>query len=339
MNANDPFARLPEAASFTVTSTTVADGGAWSPAQFSSGVPGGKDVSPQLSWSGAPEGTASYAVTVYDPDAPTGSGFWHWAVADIPATVTELPEGAGDDTGSGLPVGSFQLPNDARAARFLGAAPPPGHGPHRYFVVVHALDVESIGVPADSTPALLGFTMASHTLGRAVLTATAETPPAEGRPAHPERVEVSRLIPAPPDAVFAVLTDPKGHVDIDASGMLIDADGEPVQRPGDRFLVHMDREALGDVPLGRYEVEVVITELVPDEEIAWTVEAHGRRFGHIYGYRLAPSEGATLVTSYCDWSQIDEKWKRRLTFPVVPQSALKATLGILERTVRRRATL
>ncbi len=253
--------------------------------------------------------------------------------------MTELPEGAGDDTGSGLPAGSFQLPNDARAARFLGAAPPPGHGPHRYFVVVHALDVESIGVPADSTPALLGFTMASHILGRAVLTATAETPPAEGQPAHPERVEVSRLIPAPPDAVFAVLTDPKGHVDIDASGMLIDAEGEPVQRPGDRFLVHMDREALGDVPLGRYEVEVVITELVPDEEIAWTVEARDRRFGHVYGYRLAPIEDATLVTSYCDWSQIDEKWKRRLTFPVVPQSALKATLGILERTVRRRATL
>ncbi|MET9048082.1 MULTISPECIES: YbhB/YbcL family Raf kinase inhibitor-like protein [unclassified Streptomyces] len=178
MRANDPFARLPEAASFTVTSTTVADGAAWSPEQFSGifGVPGGKDLSPQLSWSGAPQDTKSYAVTVYDPDAPTGSGFWHWAVADIPATVTELPEGAGDDTGSGLPEGAFQLPNDARAARFIGAAPPAGHGPHRYVVVVHALDVESIGVSADATPAVLGFTMAGHILGRAVLTATAETP-------------------------------------------------------------------------------------------------------------------------------------------------------------------
>lgn len=88
MSANNPFARLPEAASFTVTSTTVADGAAWPSAQRSAGVPGGKDVSPQLSWSGAPEGTRSYAVTVYDPDAPTGSGFWHWAVADIPAAVT-----------------------------------------------------------------------------------------------------------------------------------------------------------------------------------------------------------------------------------------------------------
>lgn len=174
--ANDPFARLPQAASFTVTSTTVNDGAAWPAEQRSSGLPGGKDTSPQLSWSGAPEGTKSYAVTVYDPDAPTGSGFWHWAVADIPATVTELPEGAGEDTGSHLPKGAYQLPNDARVARYTGAAPPAGHGPHRYFVVVHALDIPSTGVPADATPAFLGFTMAGHTLGRAVLIATAETP-------------------------------------------------------------------------------------------------------------------------------------------------------------------
>ncbi|WP_432133628.1 YbhB/YbcL family Raf kinase inhibitor-like protein [Streptomyces sp. bgisy154] len=178
VSTDDLFARLPEAASFTVTSTTVADGAAWPAEQFSGlfGVPGGKDVSPQLSWTGAPEGTRSYAVTVYDPDAPTGSGFWHWAVADIPATTTGLPEGAGDDTGSGLPEGAFQLPNDARMARFVGAAPPAGHGPHRYVVVVHALDVESTGVAADATPAVLGFTMAGHVLGRAVLTATAEIP-------------------------------------------------------------------------------------------------------------------------------------------------------------------
>ncbi|MDQ1039098.1 Raf kinase inhibitor-like YbhB/YbcL family protein [Streptomyces sp. V3I8] len=176
MRTDDLFARLPEAASFTVTSTTVADGAAWPPEQLASGLPGGKDLSPQLSWSGAPDGTRSYAVTVHDPDAPTGSGFWHWAVADIPATVTELPEGAGDDSGPGLPEGAYQLPNDARLARYLGAAPPAGHGPHRYSVVVHALDTASIGVPADATPAVLGFTMAGHILGRAVLTATAETP-------------------------------------------------------------------------------------------------------------------------------------------------------------------
>ncbi|CAG6393711.1 YbhB/YbcL family Raf kinase inhibitor-like protein [Streptomyces cocklensis] len=175
MNANDPFARLPEAASFTVSSSNVTAGAAWPLQQHASGLPGGKDISPQLSWGGAPSETKSYAVTVYDPDAPTGSGFWHWAVVDIPATTTELPEGAGDDVGSCLPDGAYQLPNDARAARFIGAAPPAGHGPHRYFVVVHALDVASIGVPADATPAVLGFTMSGHTLGRAVLIATAET--------------------------------------------------------------------------------------------------------------------------------------------------------------------
>ncbi|SNY11498.1 YbhB/YbcL family Raf kinase inhibitor-like protein [Paractinoplanes atraurantiacus] len=172
---NDPFARLPEAPSFTVTSTTVADGERLPSAQHSGmfGVPGGQDASPQLSWSGAPAGTKSYAVTVYDPDAPTGSGFWHWAVANIPADVTSLPEGAGDDSGSGLPPGAVQLPNDARLARFLGAAPPAGHGEHRYFITVHALDVTDIGVPADATPANLGFTMAGHILGRATLIATA----------------------------------------------------------------------------------------------------------------------------------------------------------------------
>ncbi|NEB27713.1 YbhB/YbcL family Raf kinase inhibitor-like protein [Streptomyces sp. SID14446] len=175
MPTNDPFARLPKAASFTVTSTTVTDGAAWPPEQCSSGLPGGKDISPQLSWSGAPNGTKSYAVTIYDPDAPTGSGFWHWAVADIPATVTELSEGAGDDTGSQLPKGAYQLPNDARVPHYIGAAPPAGHGQHRYFIVVHALDIPGTGVPADATPAVLGFTMAGHTLGRAVLIATAET--------------------------------------------------------------------------------------------------------------------------------------------------------------------
>ncbi|MEV0276125.1 SRPBCC family protein [Streptomyces sp. NPDC050610] len=149
---------------------------------------------------------------------------------------------------------------------------------------------------------------------------------------------MSRLVPAAADAVFAVLADPKGHVDIDASGMLIDAEGQPVERPGDRFLVHMDREAIGDVPLGKYDVEVVITELTPGREIAWTVEGKIRpHAGHIYGYRLEPAEGGTLVTSYCDWSRTSEEWKKRITFPVVPESSLKATLGILERTVRRRA--
>jgi Raf kinase inhibitor-like YbhB/YbcL family protein len=177
MSTNNPFAGLPEVATFTVTSTNLRDGEPLPASQLSGvfGIPGGEDRSPQLSWQGAPEGTKSYAVTVYDPDAPTGSGFWHWAVANIPAEVTELPEGAGNDTGAQLPVGAVQLPNDARMSRFIGAAPPAGHGPHRYFITVHALDVPDIGVPADGTPAVLGFTMASHILGRATIVGMAQT--------------------------------------------------------------------------------------------------------------------------------------------------------------------
>jgi Raf kinase inhibitor-like YbhB/YbcL family protein len=173
---NDPFARHPEVPSFALSSTTVTDGAPLPIAQHSGllGVPGGEDVSPQLSWDGAPEGTRSYAVTVYDPDAPTGSGFWHWAVANIPASVTTLPEGAGDDTGSGLPDGAYQLANDTGTARFVGSAPPAGHGQHRYFITAHALDVEDIGVPADATPAYLGFNIFMHVLGRATMVVTAE---------------------------------------------------------------------------------------------------------------------------------------------------------------------
>ncbi|MCW0215034.1 MAG: YbhB/YbcL family Raf kinase inhibitor-like protein [Pseudonocardia sp.] len=169
--SHDPYADLPDVPSFTVTSTDVADGSTLGTPQVS-GIfgAGGEDVSPQLSWSGFPAGTKSFVVTVYDPDAPTASGFWHWAVVDIPASVTSLESGAGDDTGSGLPAGAFQLANDAGLARYLGAAPPPGHGPHRYITVVHAVDVESLGIPADARPAFLGFNLFSHTLARAVIT-------------------------------------------------------------------------------------------------------------------------------------------------------------------------
>lgn len=176
--SNDPFTRLPEATNFTVTSTTVTDGQALPPAQMSGifGVPGGEDVSPQLSWEGAPEGTQGYAVTIYDPDAPTMSGFWHWVVANIPANVTSLPENAGAGDGSGLPEGAYHLRNDAGGSRFLGAAPPAGHGEHRYFITVHALDTPDLGVPADATPAFLGFNIAGHILARATMVVTAETP-------------------------------------------------------------------------------------------------------------------------------------------------------------------
>ena len=144
---NDPFARLPVVPNFTVTSTDVTGGQPLPPAQMSGifEVPGGKDLSPQLSWSGAPAETKSYTVTMYDPDAPSGSGFWHWALADIPASVTGLPAGAGDGTDEHLPAGAFHLPNDARLARFIGAGPPPGDGRHRYVIVVQALGIEKVG--------------------------------------------------------------------------------------------------------------------------------------------------------------------------------------------------
>jgi Raf kinase inhibitor-like YbhB/YbcL family protein len=165
-----PYDFLPEVPSFTVTSTDVADGQTL-PMPHVSGVmgAGGEDRSPQLSWSGFPEGTRGFAVTVYDPDAPTASGFWHWVVTGLPASVTELPAGAGDREGSGLPAGARQLRNDAGFPGYIGAAPPAGHGPHRYFVVVHALDTEDMGVPADATPAFHGFNLFGHTLARAVL--------------------------------------------------------------------------------------------------------------------------------------------------------------------------
>lgn len=149
-----------------------------------------------------------------------------------------------------------------------------------------------------------------------------------------ERFEVQRTIPAAPAAIFAVLTDPRGHVAIDSSGMLQSAEGERVGAVGDTFVVHMDREALNDFPLGKYDVTVEITAFDPDREIAWTI--HGQikpPIGHVYGYRLEPVEGGTLVTSYYDWSAIDPVWRDAGIFPILPEAALRATLGILDRTV------
>jgi Raf kinase inhibitor-like YbhB/YbcL family protein len=171
----NPYDHLPQVASFTVTSSDCAHG---QPLDMPlvSGVmgAGGEDRSPQLSWSGFPEGTKSFAVTVYDPDAPTASGFWHWAVANIPASVTELPSGAGDKDDPKLPEGAVQLRNDGGFAGFVGAAPPSGHGAHRYFIVVHAVDTDALDVDADTAPAVLGFNLFFHTLGRATLVATYE---------------------------------------------------------------------------------------------------------------------------------------------------------------------
>jgi hypothetical protein len=152
-----------------------------------------------------------------------------------------------------------------------------------------------------------------------------------------ERLEVQRMIEADPAAIFRVLCDPQGHVAIDSSGMLMSATGEPVTAVGDTFVVHMDREALNDYPLGRYDVTVTITVLEPDREIAWKVLGQIRpQIGHVYGYRLEPAgDGGTLVTSYYDWSSIDPQWRDAGIFPVISEGALRATLGILARTVAR----
>ncbi|HEY3722248.1 MAG TPA: SRPBCC family protein [Acidimicrobiia bacterium] len=149
-----------------------------------------------------------------------------------------------------------------------------------------------------------------------------------------ERMEVQRTIAAAPEAIFAVLADPKGHVAIDSSGMLLAATGDPVTAVGDSFVVHMDRESLNDFPMGRYDVTVTIKTFVPDREIAWTILGQIKpQIGHVYGYRLEPTEDGTLVTSYYDWSDIDPTWKEADIFPIIPESALRATLGILSRTV------
>ncbi|HEX4539516.1 MAG TPA: hypothetical protein VH112_04660 [Acidimicrobiales bacterium] len=147
-----------------------------------------------------------------------------------------------------------------------------------------------------------------------------------------ERIEVQRAIASEPAPIFRILSDPQGHVTIDSAGMLMGATGELVSAVGDTFVVHMDREALNDYPLGLYDVTVRIVRFDPDREIAWTIEGQ-LNLGHIYGYKLEPIEQGTLVTSYYDWSSAEQSWKDAKIFPVIPEGGLRATLGILARTV------
>ncbi len=149
---------------FTLTSTDITDGGVLPDAQ----VAAKGNSSPQLNWSGAPEGTKSYAITVYDPDAPTGSGFWHWTVANIPADVSELP------AGGPVPSEAVEGRTDYGAPGFGGAAPPPGHGPHRYIFTVFAVDTDRLDVTPDNSGAVFGFNLHFHTLAKATITATYE---------------------------------------------------------------------------------------------------------------------------------------------------------------------
>lgn len=175
MKAPLPYEFLPQVPSFSVSSNEIKEGAALPKSQVS-GIfgAGGEDVSPHLRWEGFPSQTRSFAVTCFDPDAPTGSGFWHWVVFDIPGSVTELATGAGAQDGSGLPAGAKQTRNDAGLPGYLGSAPPAGHGPHRYVFAVHALDTDQLGVDSSATPAIVGFYMFGKTLARGLLTATYE---------------------------------------------------------------------------------------------------------------------------------------------------------------------
>ena len=167
----EPYAELPELPSFTLTSEDVAEGRPLGRAQVSGILgAGGEDVSPQLSWSGAPEATKSYVVTMFDPDAPTPSGFWHWCLSGVPADVTSLERGAA----SHPPAGSVRHRNDAGTDGFVGAAPPPGHGPHRYMLCVTAVDVEHLDVDGSASPAVVNFQLSGHGIARALLTGTYE---------------------------------------------------------------------------------------------------------------------------------------------------------------------
>jgi hypothetical protein len=148
-----------------------------------------------------------------------------------------------------------------------------------------------------------------------------------------DRIEVTRPIPASPAAIFDIVRSPAGQVAIDASGMLQDFTGEPAEKVGDTFVIHMNRESLNDIPMGTYDVTVHITVFERDKEIAWDL-GPDIPVPHFYGYRLeAGEDGVTNVTTYYDWSKVNSDIKDR--FPIVPESALRATLGILERTVRK----
>lgn len=174
----DPYAELAAlrpVPQLTLTSPDFAHGGAL-PLFAVAAARGGDDRTPALEWHGAPAQTRSFAISCFDPDAPTGSGYWHWAAYNLPADTTSLA--SGDGSAAALPEGSIVLPNEARAERYHGAAPPAGTGTHRYFFVVDALDVDSLDLPQGATPAVLGFNRHFHTLARGILMGTAE--PAEG---------------------------------------------------------------------------------------------------------------------------------------------------------------
>ncbi|GAA2910121.1 Raf kinase inhibitor-like YbhB/YbcL family protein [Microbacterium keratanolyticum] len=172
----DPYAELAAlrpTAPLPLTSPDFTDGGPLPLSAWAEGR-GGADRSPALTWGEPPVGTRSFAISCFDPDAPTGSGYWHWAVYNLPADIRSLAAGVGSGEQGALPLGALTLPNEARTERYIGAAPPAGTGVHRYFFVVDALDIDHLEIPAGSTPAILGFNRHFHTLARGVLIGTAD---------------------------------------------------------------------------------------------------------------------------------------------------------------------
>jgi Raf kinase inhibitor-like YbhB/YbcL family protein len=169
--APDPYELLPPVQSFTLNSEDVRNGEPMD-AQFAHDSVGGANLSPQLSWSAFPSETRSFVVTCFDPDAPTGSGFWHWVLVNIPASVTQLPRGAGSGASTAANGGTFSVRNDYGEPAYGGAAPPAGDRPHRYVFAVHAIDVDQLDVTPDATAAYVGFNLAFHTLARAVIRPT-----------------------------------------------------------------------------------------------------------------------------------------------------------------------
>jgi Raf kinase inhibitor-like YbhB/YbcL family protein len=170
--APDPFDLLPSVPSFPVESDDLRDGDRLADDHAHPST-GGGNVSPSLRWSGFPEETSGFAVTCFDPDAPTGSGFWHWVLFNLPASLTELPRGASPD--GDLPEGAVEARNDYGAYGFGGAAPPAGDRDHRYVFAVHALDTDRLELSADTPPAQIGFNLTFHTLARGVIRATYST--------------------------------------------------------------------------------------------------------------------------------------------------------------------
>ncbi|MGW3614507.1 YbhB/YbcL family Raf kinase inhibitor-like protein [Micromonospora sp. NPDC005163] len=168
--APDPYELLPMVPSFTLTSDDVQNGEPMD-ARHAHGSTGGGNVSPQLTWSDFPAETKSFTVTCYDPDAPTGSGFWHWVLVNVPVDVTQLPTGVGGAAGADL-GGAFSVRNDYGEQGYGGAAPPPGDRPHRYVFAVHALDVDRLDLTPDASPAYVGFNLTFHSLARAVIRPT-----------------------------------------------------------------------------------------------------------------------------------------------------------------------